>query len=110
MSKEYEQAYRKYNELAKAAAGGNEAAKADKAKAYQEVRAIERSAARSGTILKPVQKTPTGPVTIEAKEASSKKSLQEEYARRFDDKAQVVLNDQKTTLRQYHAKRLGVRV
>lgn len=106
MPTEYEKAHARYRELAKAAANGDAAAKAEKAKVMNDIRAIEREAARAGTILSARQEKDR--LVFSQTETRSKKSLQDEYVHRFDDSKQVEINGEKTTLRQYHKKRLKV--
>lgn len=109
----YEKAYAKYQETAARAKGGDKVAHADKAKALADCRAIKREAARSGVDLN-VRKVSVAQrgdktevqVVVKATETDSRRSLQEEYCRRFSDKTPVKLGDQVTDLRTYHRKRL----
>lgn len=104
MSKEYQAAQQKYQQLAKAAANGDTVARADKAKVVNEIRAIEREAARAGTVLSAVVKGDK--VEVHTQDAPSKRSLQEEYVRKFDAEKKVNLGGKEQTLRDYHSKRL----
>jgi hypothetical protein len=104
MAKEIEKAYADYQALAKKAANGDLQAKQDKAKAMGEIRQIEREAARAGTILK--TKLVGDRVVATEEQTSSKRSLQEEYVRKFDDKAKVRIGGREQTLAQYHRARL----
>lgn len=106
---EYKKAVQTYNALAEKAKAGDKQAHADKAKAMLEVRQIQRQAAREGTILSHNMKE--GQVVVSTEDAPTKRSLQEEYVRSFDDKAEVKVGNQHqeeqvTTLRKYHSKRL----
>jgi hypothetical protein len=104
MSKAYEQAHTKYRDLAKRAANGDAGAKADKAKVMQEIRGIEREAARAGTTLKAVY---TGDkVQISAETGRSKRSMQEEYVYKFDGEKAVQIGGKEQTLQEYHRDRL----
>jgi hypothetical protein len=105
MPTDYEKAHAKYQAMAKAAAGGDADAKRDKAKAMQEIRVIEREAARAGTILSATHRA-DGSVQQRQETAPTKQSLQEEYCRRFDDKTPVMIDGKKTTLREHHERRL----
>jgi hypothetical protein len=102
---QYEKAWEAYNKAAAIAKTGNGQAKEEKAKIMNEIRQIERAAARDGKILNARPGT-DGTVTVEVKEIDSKRSLQEEYVRKFDDEKVVKLGGKETTLRKYHAKRL----
>lgn len=101
MPSDYENAHAKYRELAAKARSGDAQAHADKAKAMNEIRNIERAAAKSGTIL---NMTPTG--VVQKQQVRSKQSLQEEYVHKFDDKNVVDVGGKPQTLRQFHSKRL----
>jgi hypothetical protein len=72
-----------------------------------EIRAMEREAAKAGKILTAVPKA-GGKFAVEVKQTSSKRSMQEEYCRKFSDEAQVILKDgeKPITLREHHEKRL----
>ena len=104
MASDYEKAHAKYRELVKAAQNGDRQAHADKAKAMNEIRAIEREAARAGTILSATYNGDK--ITATSTSAPSKRSLQEEYVRKFDEDKTVTLNGKEQTLREYHSKRL----
>ncbi len=103
MSKEYEQMHAAYADAQK------KGDMAQKAKIMGEIRQAERESARKGVVLNPVMKG--GKLTVQATETSSKRSLQEEYVRKFDDKIPVPLSNATdgtvtATLRGHHAKRL----
>jgi hypothetical protein len=104
MATEYETAHAKYRELVKKAAGGDAVAMADKAKAMNVIRDIEREAARAGTILSAIYKPDK--IVTESKSVDTKKSLQEEYIRNFDKETTVQIGGKEQTLREYHSKRL----
>jgi hypothetical protein len=119
MASEYETAHAKYRELAKLAASGDSAearkAKADKAKVMNDIRAIERDAARAGTRLNAVYRNDRIEVQKEEGAMRSKRSLQEEYVGKFASKdgqpepevKGLSLNGNPVkTLREYHSKRL----
>jgi homoserine trans-succinylase len=114
---DYIKAQEKYHALAKAAANGDKQAHADKAKAMNEIRAIEREAARSGTILKAVRRGDK--FVVQQEQTDSKRSLQEEYIRKFDNEVTAMLPDldvkdvdpkkrplKEQTLREFNRKRL----
>lgn len=110
MSSEYIKAHQTYMAMVKAAAAGDAKAKADKSKVMGEIRAIEREAARAGTIL---SATYAGDkVNVTTRQTESKRSLQEEYVRKFDGETVVQIADRagaepkEQTLREYHRKRL----
>jgi hypothetical protein len=106
MPSEYENAHAEYRKLAKAALEGNEQARRDKSKAMQTIVAIEREAARAGTILNAVYKGEK--IETIKEQTESKRSLQEEYCRKFDAEKKVVLSEgaAPTTLRDHHRARL----
>jgi len=108
MATEYEQAHENYRKLVKAAAGGDKKAFEEKAKAMGAIREIERNSARAGTILSATYKGEK--IETSKEQTESKKSLQEEYCRRFDDKVKVQISEDvpAVTLRQHHKQRLGV--
>lgn len=111
MSTEYIKAHQKYRALVKAAAGGDAVARADKSKAMNEIRAIEREAARAGTILSATY-APGDKVDVQTRQTDSKRSLQEEYVRKFDGDTVVSVPERpgqeakEQTLREFHRKRL----
>jgi hypothetical protein len=105
MSNSYQKAQEKYRELAKRAAGGDQTAKADKAKAMNDIRAIERESARAGTVLSAVYRGDK--VVVEKEHTDSKRDLQGEYIRKFDPEKRVIINGKETTLPEFHKKRLG---
>lgn len=104
MPTEYEKAHAAYRELAKKASNGDAQAKADKVKAMNDIRAIERDAARAGTILSATYQGEK--LVTHSTNTHSKRSLQEEYVRKFDGDTEVVVNGETTTLQKFHAKRL----
>ena len=113
---EYAKTVDTYNALAKKAKGGDIVAREEKAKAMADIRAIEREAAREGKILRRAGSALPGDGANKRRvitqsglvgETASKRSLQEEYCRKFDDKRPVDLGDGKPiTLREYHTRRL----
>lgn len=114
---EYAKTVDTYKTLAAKARAGDKQALADKAKAMNDIRSIEREAAGAGKILaragaiaprtSPTEKRRPVSASGVVRETSTKRSLQEEYVRRFDDKKMVDLGDGKpTTLREFHSKRL----
>ena len=111
MPSEYEKAHATYRALAKAAASGDKQAHADKAKAMNEIRNIEREAARAGTVLSATY-APGDKVVVRSERTDGKRSLQEEYVRKFDPEVTVMLPDaaggepKEQTLREFHTKRL----
>ena len=104
MATDYEKAHEKYRALAKAAQAGDAQAHKDKAKAMNDIRAIEREAARAGTKLS--AKYQGDKVVQEAEQGRSKRSLQEEYCDKFDKEITVELNGKEQTLHEFHKKRL----
>lgn len=99
----YQKAHGEYKKLAEAAAKGDAKAKEEKAKVFQDVRNMEREAAREGVLLAGGKQVGTAP---------SKRELQGEYVRKFDSKSKVMLPDAKgevreTTLQDHHKERLG---
>lgn len=102
MSAEYKKAQAAYADAAAKASNGDKAAHKEKAKLMNDIRAIERDSARNGTILSYVPNK--GEVVT--KSTSSKRSLQEEYVRKFDDKTPVQIDGKTTTLQEHHRKRL----
>ena len=104
MPTEYEKAHAQYRTLAKAALGGDKQAHADKAKVMNDIRSIERESARAGTVLS--AKYAGDRVVVNEKKVASKRSLQEEYIRKFDSEKTVNLNGKEQTLQEYHTKRL----
>lgn len=104
MSKAYEKAHLSYRELAKKAAGGDSQAKSAKAKVMEEIRGMEREAARAGTTLTAVYQGEK--VKVSAEHGDSKRSLQQEYVRKFDGEKKVNVGGKEQTLQQYHRGRL----
>lgn len=111
MPSEYETAHAKYRELAKKAANGDKQAMTDKAKAMNDIRGIEREAARAGTILSAAY-TAGDKVVVSSQQTDSKRSLQEEYVRKFDAEVTALLPEKpggepkEQTLRDFHRRRL----
>ena len=105
MSAEYKKAHEAYRKLAEAVSGGNTDAKKDKIKAMNEIRSIERQSARSGEVLN-ARYEANGSITIEKTPAPTKRSLQEEHLRRYDNDAKVFVGGKEQTLREYHTERL----
>ena len=106
---EYEKAHAEYRAAAKAAAAGDAKAKSAKAEIMNGIRAIERDAARAGTVLSAHYRGEK--VHVREEETESKKSLQEEYVRKFKPKdgsapPMVMIGKTETTLVDYHRKRL----
>jgi len=105
MSAEYKKAHESYRKLAEAVSSGNTDAKKDKIKAMNEIRSIERQSARSGEVLN-ARYEANGSITIEKTPAPTKRSLQEEHLRRYDNDAKVFVGGKEQTLREYHTERL----
>lgn len=104
MSAEYKKLHESYRNLAAKAKAGDKEAHAAKAVVMGEIRHAEREAANAG---KPLSATYQGEsVVVNVGEASSKRSLQEEYVRKFDDERPVNINGEEQTLRQFHRRRL----
>lgn len=112
---EYAKTVETYNGLVEKSRGGDKQARKDKAKVMQDVRAIEREAARNGQVLARAGAAIPRTVTERrrtikesgvVRQTDSKQSLQEEYCRKFDDKKPVEFNGEKTTMRAFHSKRL----
>jgi hypothetical protein len=114
VSTEYIEAQKTYAKLADAARSGNAQAREDKIKAMNEIRAIERQSAREGRVLSAnVRKNGKGDydVKVSVADAPTKRSLQEEYIRKFkppigEKEVVVKINGQETTLAAHHSKRL----
>ena len=118
MASEYESAHAKYRELAKLAASGDSAearkAKNDKAKVMNDIRAIEREAARAGSKLSAVYRA-DGKIDVSSKDMPTKRELQGEYIRKFsagdggpepEVKGLEWQGKPVKTLSEYHSKRL----
>lgn len=114
---DYLKAQERYQALAKAAANGDQQAFKDKAKAMNEIRGIEREAARAGTVLS--ARRVGDKIVVDQQEGRSKRSQQEEYIDKFDGEVTAMLPDlssgggdpkkrelKEQTLREYHRKRL----
>lgn len=115
MATPYEAAHAKYRELAKAAANGDPKAKQAKAEVMNDIRSIEREAARAGTRLAAVYRGDKIEVQKEEGAMRSKRSLQEEYVGKFASKdgspepevKGLKFNGEPVrTLKEYHSKRL----
>jgi hypothetical protein len=104
MSAEYQKAHTTYRTLAVKSLEGDAQARKDKAKVMQEIVAIERQSAKDGVNLSAVYKGDR--VTVESTNSPSKRSLQEEYVRNFDDEKLVKIDGKEQSLRAYHSKRL----
>ena len=85
----YEAAIKKYNDATAKAREGDKGAHKDNASAFEEVRGIERDAARRGEVLS----RETGKVV---KEFAPKRELQGEYVRRFSETKAVDPKDPKS--------------
>lgn len=111
MSAEYVKAHQTYRDLAAKAKAGDKQAHADKAKAMEDIRNIERAAARDGTILSATYE-PGNKVKVQTRKAPTKRSLQEEYVRKFDSEKTVMVADRageqprEQTLQEFHSRRL----
>lgn len=108
LTQQYQDLHSKYAALAKKSADGDLTARKEKAKVFQDVRSMEREAARDGYVLaggKDQTKAATG-----REQVATKRSLQEEYVRKFESPdgkdPEVVLNGEKITLARHHRKRL----
>lgn len=111
MSKEYQKLQGDYQAALAKSKAGDPAARTEKAKIAGELRQAEREAARSGTVLNPVIRG--GKLIVQETPAPTRRSLQEEYTRSYDDNVQVKIDRKEAepfvgTLRQFHRKRLGV--
>lgn len=104
MPTEYEKAHATYRELVKKAASGDAVAKSEKAKVMNDIRAIERDAARAGTVLSASYQGDQ--IKTQSQTVRSKRSMQEEYVHKFDGEAVVNVGGKEQTLREYHSKRL----
>ncbi len=104
MPSEYQKAHETFRQLQEAATGGDAAAMKEKHKVMKDIIAIERDAAKEGTLLTPIYKADK--VIIETEKTSSKRSLQEEYVRKFDGETVVNVGGKEQTLQQFHAERL----
>lgn len=106
MSEAYKKAHERLIQARKGitTADGKPGDKSDKAKIANEIRQMERESARSGVVLSAVYRGDK--VIVETRDAPSKRSLQEEYCRKFDGEKQVEINGKPTTLRKYHEDRL----
>lgn len=100
MSAEYKKAHERYRQAVA------QQAKPERAKIMNEIRQIERDSAREGKVLSATYKGDQ--VVVSVTDAPTKRSLQEEYVRKFDDKVKIPLIEGKDpqTLREYHSQRL----
>jgi hypothetical protein len=111
VSKEYQKLQQDYAALVAKSKGGDLAARADKARVMGEIRQMEREGARKGELLNAVARA-GGRIDVEVIETFSKRSQQEEYVRRFDNKVPVEIENRRTgekytgTLQKWHSKRL----
>lgn len=109
---EYKKEWAAYDEAAKKSAGGDKQARSDKARIRETIRRMEREDARDGRIVTPVRNR--GGVAVEVDDVDNKRSLQEEYCRKFDKDVTVMIPDKpgsppkEQTLREFHRKRLGL--
>jgi hypothetical protein len=95
LKKKYAEQHAKYKGFATDASK-----RADKCKAAEDMRAMERELANAGVTAE------CGVVIAEG--ARTKRSLQEQYVDNFDDEKPVVLGGKETTMRKYHKQRLGI--
>lgn len=105
---EYNKALAAYNAQAARAAAGDKNAMKEKAKIAQDLRSIERAAAKDGKIIARRETPGGGTVGVVAKETETKRDLQWQYCQKFDDEKAVKLGGEETTMRKYHRKRLKV--
>lgn len=104
MVAELKKLYERLNAAREKAREGDKVARKDKEKIMSEIRNTERQLAREG---KPVSVSADGDsVRITLGECDTKRSLQEEYVRRFDAATPVRINNREQTLREYHRRRL----
>lgn len=101
---QYQKLHQDYRALAAKAAEGDKDAKRDKARVMNEIRATEQESTRNGRILSAQYRGDT--VAVEVKETHTKRSLQEEYVRSFDNEKTVMIGGKEQTLHDYHSKRL----
>ena len=109
MSKEYAKAYESYNAAVAKSKAGDQGAKAEKATIMADIRNMERQSARNGTVLNPIAQGKN--IAVQVTETSSRRSLQEEYTRKFSAETPVKIKTRDGaeftgTLREYHANRL----
>lgn len=101
---DYAKLVEKKQQLDKLSRAGNAEAKAEKARIGEDIRNIEREQNRAG---KPISATMRGDkAVVTVGDAPSKRSLQEEYCRKFDAEKVVNIGGREQTLRQYHERRL----
>lgn len=93
----YEAANKRYAEALAKSKTGDAVAFADKAKIVGEIRQMERDAAKQGTIIENGK---------HLGETETKRSLQEQYVRKFDNERPVNINGKETTMQAYHRDRL----
>lgn len=101
----YQKAHQKYREAVKSGSRPADG-QSDKARAMNEVVAIEREAAREGINLSAAYRGDQ--VVVSHTEGDTKKSLQQEYVRKFDNEVETKIDGKEQTLRDWHRKRLGV--
>jgi len=109
VSKEYTKAYESYNAAVAKSKGGDQGAKAEKVTIMADIRAMERQSAREGTVLNPVMQGKN--IAVQVAKTSSRRSLQEEYTRKFNERTPVKIQTRDGTeftgtLREYHTGRL----
>ena len=107
LKEKFKRGWDQYEAMKAKTAAGDRGAMADKAKLRVELKQMQREAARDGIILEPDADKHgryTGSVTAE--ETDTKRSLQQEYVRKFDGEKTVNVGGKEQTLRQYHKDRL----
>lgn len=110
MSQKVQKLYEEYNGLLAKSKTGDKAAFTLKAEKMNEIRQVEREESRAGRFHNPLIRQ--GKLVIVTTETSSRRSLQEEYVRRFDDKVPVKIDRRDGrdpfvgTLQQFHRDRL----
>lgn len=110
MPTDYEKELLRHRDLDRKSAAGDLQAKKEKAKVGETLRAMEREANRSGTVLQPSWQGDG--VVVKKKEGPSKRVLQEAALLKYDDEKPVEIAERAgeeprvTTLRQHHRKRL----
>jgi hypothetical protein len=111
MSAEYKKAHEAYLKAAEAARGGDKDAFKAKAKIVNEIRQMERLANREGRPLNAVYRD-ANTVEVQVGNAPTKRSLQEEYVRKFENRGAggeepiVSVGGKNQKLSEYHRKRL----
>jgi hypothetical protein len=102
----YQQLHEQYNSLLAKSREGDKAAFKAKAEVMNEIRNVERESARAGKVISYAHDPKTGKGAVIEKRTTSKRSLQEEYIRKFDDKKVVKIDGKETTLQDWHRSRL----